>query len=203
MWWSLQRRHCSIHIRGLNKKEHMVPLDLHISRNFLSLSGDNLKPNLKTDTQMLTLKFLTYSNWNYLKNGIYHFPWKKPNYHLSLPLVFSILLTMLRHLVSTTLDTNIILSHKSTVLCARIHNRNGLCISLGGEEDTEEQSERSRSAYSGRCEHSVWPPEDFVKKIIYQKYILDKMEIFKYYLQQPQEPSLFQWLNADLWPRGL
>lgn len=203
MWWSLQRRHCSIHIRGLNKKEHMVPLDLHISRNFLSLSGDNLKPNLKTDTQMLTLKFLTYSNWNYLKNGMYHFLWKKPNYHLSLPLVFSILLTILRHLVSTTLDTNIILIHKNTVLCARIHNRNGLCISLGGEEDTEEQSERSRSAYNGRCEHSVWPPEDVVKKIIYQKYILDKMEIFKYYLQQPQEPSLFQWLNADLWPRGL
>lgn len=96
MWWSLQRRHCSIHIRGLNKKEHMVPLDLHISRNFLSLSGDNLKPNLKTDTQMLTLKFLTYSNWNYFKNSIYHFLWKKPNSHLSLPLVFSILLTILK-----------------------------------------------------------------------------------------------------------
>lgn len=55
----LQRRHCSIHIRGQNKKDCIVSLDLHIPRNFLSLSGGNPKPCLKTDTQILILKFLT------------------------------------------------------------------------------------------------------------------------------------------------
>lgn len=140
----------------------MVPLDLHISRNFLSLSGDNPKPSLKTDTQMLTLKFLTVIE--IISKLAYTFSSEKnPNYHLSLPLVFSILVMMLRYLVSTTSDTNIVLSHKSTVLCARIHNRNIFCISLGGGDDTEEQSERSKPAFSWRHEHSVWPSKGLHK----------------------------------------